>query len=278
MRRRLLPIAVSVLSMVVALGACGDSDDDDGAGGGSGIQTIRIGASPTPHAEILQFVQDELAAKAGLKLDIVEYTDYIQPNVALSEGDLDANYFQHLPYFEAQVAERGYKFDHFPGVHIEPYAAYSDSIDDIADLPEGGRIGVTNDPSNQARALDLLVEADLITLDDTGDEDPTILDVADNPKKLKFVETDPEQLPRSLQDFDLAIINGNYALEGGLNPVTDSLLLESGENNPYANFVAVRAEDLDDPGLVKLDQLLHSAEVRTFITSKWPKGEVLPAF
>ncbi|MCK9900247.1 ABC transporter [Parafrankia colletiae] len=277
MRRRFLPIAVSVLSAALTLGACSNSDDG-GAGGGSGSQPIRIGASPTPHAEILQFVQDELATEAGLKLDIVEYTDYIQPNVALSEGDLDANYFQHLPYYEVQVAERDYDFGHFPGIHIEPYAAYSDSVDDVADLPDGARVGITNDPSNQARALDLLVEADLITLDDTGEEDPTILDVADNPRNLEFVETDPEQLPRSLQDFDLAIINGNYALEGGLNPAADSLLIESGENNPYANFVAVRAEDVDDPRLVKLNELLHSAEVRTFITTRWPKGEVLPAF
>ncbi|MEX5635803.1 MetQ/NlpA family ABC transporter substrate-binding protein [Parafrankia sp. FMc2] len=277
MRRVFLPIAVSVLATTLTLGACSDSDDG-GAGGDSGDRPIRIGASPTPHAEILQFVQDELAAEAGLRLDIVEYTDYIQPNVALSEGDLDANYFQHLPYYEVQVAERGYDFGHFPGIHIEPYAAYSETVDDVADLRDGARVGITNDPSNQARALDLLVGADLITLDDTGEEDPTLLDVADNPKNLEFVETDPEQLPRSLQDFDLAIINGNYALEGGLNPATDSLLIESGEDNPYANFVAVRAEDIDDPRLVRLDELLHSTQVRTFVTTRWPKGEVLPAF
>lgn len=240
------------------------------------VTTITIGASPTPHAEILEFVDAELAPAAGIDLEIVTFDDYVLPNEALAEGDLDANYFQHLPYFESQVEEKGYDFDHFAGVHIEPYGLYSSDLTDLADLPDGADIGITNDPSNQARALDLLVGAGLITLLDTGEEAATILDIDENPHDLSFTETAPEQLVRSLEDLDAAIINGNFALEAGLNPATDSLLLESGEDNPYANFVAVRSEDIDDPALVTLDELLHSAETVAFIEGRWPAGEVLP--
>lgn len=242
------------------------------------LGTIKVGASPTPHARILEFVRDNLAPAAGLGIEIVEFDDYVQPNVQLAEGGLDANYFQHLPYYTSQVTELGYSFDHFEGVHIEPYAAYSKKITDIADLADGAQVGITSDPSNQARALDLLVKAELITLADTGEADATVSDIADNPKNLEFFEAEPAQLPRSLDDVDLAIINGNYALEAGLNPATDSLLLESGEGNPYANFVTVRAEDKAKPALVKLDELLHSAETKAFIEATWPEGEVLAAF
>lgn len=267
----------------LALTACssGDSGSDDAATAGTtenGVTTLKVGASPTPHAEILEFVQDNLAADAGLNLDIVTYDDYVLPNTALSEGDIDANYFQHLPYYTAQVEEQGYDFDHFDGIHIEPYAVYSNKWDDIDAVPDGAKFGITNDPGNQARALDLLAENDLITLADTGDADPTLLDIEDNPKNFEFIETAPESLVRALDDVDLAIINGNYALEAGLNPVEDSLLIESGEDNPYANFLAVRAEDKDNPALVKLDELLHSDEVKGFIEERWPDGEVLPAF
>lgn len=267
----------------LALTACGSSDEGaeneaTAAAAEGGVTTLVVGASPTPHAEILQFVQDELAADAGLDIQIETYDDYVLPNTALAEGDLDANYFQHLPYFESQVEEQGYDFDHFDGVHIEPYALYSSTWQSLDEVPDGAKFGITNDPGNQARALDLLVANDLITLKDTGDADPTLLDIEDNPKGFEFIETAPESLVRALDDVDLAIINGNYALEAGLNPATDSLLIESGEDNPYANFLAVRAEDKDDPALVKLDELLHSDEVRSFIEERWPAGEVLPAF
>ncbi|NHC15780.1 MetQ/NlpA family ABC transporter substrate-binding protein [Motilibacter deserti] len=282
--RKTLTTLAAALSAMALLAACGGDDSEDAAPAAQQTPaaaspvTLKIGASPVPHADILRFVQDNLAKDAGLNLDVVEYTDYIQPNVALSEGDLDGNYFQHLPYLESQEESQGYDFDHFEGVHIEPYAAYSKKIKDVAELPQKGKIGITNDPSNQARALDLLVKAGVITLKDTGDKDPTIFDIESNTKDLEFVETDPEQLPRTLDDFDLAIINGNYALEAGLNPAEDSLLIESGEGNPYSNFLAVRTEDKASPALVKLDELLHSPQVKEFIETKWPSGEVLPAF
>lgn len=280
MKRTVRTAAVLSAAALVMAGCAGGGDDTGASGptqGADGTTTLVVGASPVPHAEILQFVQDELAADAGLELEIREFTDYVLPNTALDEGELDANYFQHLPYFEAQVEANGFDFDHFDGVHIEPYGLYSESVESVDDIPEGGVVGITNDPGNQARALDLLVEGGLITLA-TTDGDPTLLDIEDNPKNLEFVETAPEQLVVSLQDVDAAIINGNYALEAGLNPATDSILLESGEGNPYANFLAVRSEDKADPALVTLDELLRSDEVRAFIEERWPDGEVLPAF
>ena len=273
--------AAAVLSAAaLVMAGCTGGDDtgaSDDATGSNGLTTIVIGASPVPHAEILQFVQDELAADAGLDLDIREFTDYVLPNTALAEGELDANFFQHLPYFEAQVEENGFEFDHFPGVHIEPYGIYSEKVGSVEDIPDGGVVGITNDPGNQARALDLLVEAGLIELAET-DDDPTLLDIAENPKDLELVETAPEQLVVSLPDVDAAIINGNYALEAGLNPAKNAILLESGEDSPYANFVAFRSEDAGDEALAKLDELLRSDEVRAFIEERWPDGEIIAAF
>ncbi|NMR18631.1 MetQ/NlpA family ABC transporter substrate-binding protein [Cellulomonas fimi] len=264
----------------LALTACGSADPagDSPTADADGVTTLVVGASPTPHAEILEFVDSELAADAGLDLEIETFDDYVLPNTALAEGELDANYFQHLPYFESQVEAQGYDFARFEGVHIEPYALYSEKYTSLDAIPDGATIGITNDPGNQPRALDLLVANDLITLEDTGDVEPTLLDIADNPRNLEFIETAPEQLARALQDVDAAIINGNFALEAGLNPATDSLVIESGEDNPYANFLAVRAEDKDNEAIVKLDELLHSPEVKAFIEERWPDGEVIAAF
>lgn len=271
-----------VAAAALTLTACGGSEADPAAApteaAEGGVTTLTVGASPTPHGEILEFVDAELAADAGLDLEIETFDDYVLPNTALAEGDLDANYYQHLPYFESQVEEQGYDFDHFEGVHIEPYALYSEKHTDVEQIPDGATFGITNDPGNQARALDLLVANDLLTLEDTGDALPTLLDIAENPKDFEFIETAPEQLVRALQDVDVAIINGNYALEADLNPATDSLLLESGEDNPYANFLAVRSEDKENEAIVTLDGLLHSPEVKAFIEERWPDGEVLAAF
>lgn len=271
----------------LALAACGSATGSGATSGtaSSGVAAttgavtkLTIGASPVPQAQILQFVQDNLAKGAGLDLKIVTFDDYVLPNTSLAEGDIDANYFQHLPYYESQVKDQGFTFDHFAGIHIEPYAAYSSKYKKIEDVPDGAKLGITNDPGNQARALQLLVKNNLITLKDTGDTPPTLLDVATSTKNFQFVEAAPEQLVRSLQDVDLAIINGNYALQAGLNPATDSLLLESGVDSPYANFLAVRAQDKTNPAIVTLDGLLHSPEVKAFIQKQWPDGGVLPAF
>ncbi|WP_413451783.1 MetQ/NlpA family ABC transporter substrate-binding protein [Georgenia phoenicis] len=273
---------LAVLAGVAALtlAACGDAADDSAeetpAAEGE-VTTIVVGASPTPHAEILEFVQDNLAEDAGFTLETVEYTDYVQPNVQLAEGELDANFFQHLPYFEAEVEEKGYDFTAFEGVHIEPYGVYSDTLTSLDELPDGAQVGVPNDPANQARALQLLAAEGLFTLAEDV-EDPTIFDVADNPKNIELAELEAAQLVRSLQDFDAAVINGNYALEADLNPAEDAIVLESGEGNPYANLLAVRTEDAESEAILALDEALHSDEVRDFITERWPAGEIIAAF
>lgn len=273
--------AAAVLSVsALALSGCGlmKGDAEGPTENGDGITKITVGASPTPHAKILEYVDKELAPEAKLDLDIKTFDDYVQPNVQLSEGTLDANYFQHLPYYEEQVEDRGYDFAHYDGIHIEPFALYSDSVKDIKDLPEGGQIGINNDPSNQGRALQLLADNDVITLKKGKDAtNATILDVEDNPKDLEFKETDAAQLARSLQDLDAAIINGNYAIEADLS-LDDALAVEEAKDNPYANFLAVQKANEDNAGLKKLDELLHSPEVKAYIEETWPQGEVLPAF
>lgn len=271
--------AVAAVS-VLALAACGSDDGADaestGAAGSSATGPLRVAATAVPHADLLAFVDAELAADAGLDLEIVEFDDYAIGNRWLAEDEVDANYFQHQPYLDAQEADFGYELTAFEGVHVEPYAAFSESVTDVADLPDGALVGITDDGSNQARALDLLAEADLIELPDVEGE-ITVFDIEENPKDLQFVETDPAQLPRSLADFDLAILNGNYFLEAGLS-VQDALLVEDAEESPYANFLTARDDNADDERIVLLDELLRSDEVRAYIEETWPQGDVLPAF
>lgn len=264
----------------LGLTACGlvKGDAEGPATDDKGITKITVGASPTPHAKILEYVDKELAPTAKIDLEIKTFDDYIQPNVQLSEGTLDVNYYQHLPYYEEQVEDRGYDFAHFKGIHIEPFALYSDTIKDVKDLKSGAQIGVNNDPSNQGRALQLLADHDVISLKDGKDAtNATIFDIKDNPKKLKFKETDPAQLARSLKDLDAAVINGNYAIEADLS-TKDALLLEDGKDSPYANFLAVKKGNESNEGITKLDELLHSPEVKKYIEKTWPNGEVQPAF
>lgn len=243
------------------------------------LTKIVVGASPVPHAQILEFVKENLAADAGLEIEIKDYQDYVQPNVALQDKAIDANFFQHIPYFDTEVADKGYTFDRGEGVHIEPYGIYSDTITSLDDLPDGAVVGVVNDPSNQGRALKLLAANDLITLDDSV-ENPTIFDIKDNPKNLTFKEAEAPVVPSLLPSVDIAIINGNYALESGLTPSKDAIYLESGVDNPYSNILAWNSEaDADTIAAVKkLDELLHSDEVRQYIEETWADGAVQPAF
>lgn len=280
MRKALSLVAASAAASL-ALTGCGGSQADPGAVEAldpANPVTLNVGASPQPHARILEFVQENLVEGTGIELEITEFDDYTTPNIALSDGDLDANYFQHLPYFESQVEGQGYEFAHGEGVHIEPYAAFSKKHENIADVPDGGRVAITNDPSNQARALTLLQEAGL--LENIG-EDASVLALTEdqNPQGLEFVENQPELLLNDLQDpsVDLAIINGNYILDAGLS-TTDALVVESVENNPYANFLAWKASSEGDARIEKLEELLHSPEVKAFIEEEWPSGDVAPAF
>ncbi|MCZ2813497.1 MULTISPECIES: MetQ/NlpA family ABC transporter substrate-binding protein [unclassified Modestobacter] len=265
--------AAAAVATALALSACGGGTAELSAED----EPLQVGASPVPHAEILRFVDDELADEAGLDLEIVEFTDYVQPNVALDDGSIDANYFQTVPYLEEQEANAGYDFTALEPVHIEPLGIYSDSLTDLAALPDGATVAIPNDPTNAGRALRLLAANDLITLADTGDAAPTALDVEGNPKNLQIQEIEAAQLPRSLVDVDAAVINGNYAIDADLSPAEDALALEEAEGNPNANLVVVRAGTEDDERIGQLEELLHSDEVRTFIEENYG-GAVIPAF
>lgn len=236
---------------------------------------VTVGASPVPHAKILEFVQQNLAAKAGIELKIVEFDDYVQPNEALASGELDANYFQHLPYLEDQIKDKGYKFDHGLGVHIEPYAVFSSEHKAISEVPDGASIAITNDASNQYRGLKLLADNGLLA-NLTADSTVVSLTPEQNPRGFKFIENQPEVIVQQLDDpaVDLAFVNGNFILTAGL-AAKDALLVEKVENNPYANLPVWRSDNTN-PGVAKLEELLHSTEVADFIGQTWPSGDVIP--
>jgi D-methionine transport system substrate-binding protein len=280
--RKSLTLLATGIAAALALTGCGGSTapsaESTQALDPAKPVTITVGASPVPQAKILEFLNQDLAPKAGLKLDIKEIEDYQTPNTALSDGSLDANYYQHLPWFEDQVKTKGYKFGHGEGVHIEPYAAFSEKVKDISEIKDGAKIAITNDPSNQVRALRVLEKAGLVK-DIKDDSSVVALTDEQNPKKLKFSENQPELLINDLKDpsVDLALINGNFILKAGLS-TQDALAVESTENNPYANFLAWREESKDDPRIKKLDELLHSPEVKAFIEKEWPNGDVTVAF
>ncbi|TQN37838.1 D-methionine transport system substrate-binding protein [Blastococcus colisei] len=266
-------LATVATATLLGLTACGGGDAELSAAD----EPLSVGASPVPHAEILRFIDEELADDAGLDLEIVEFTDYVQPNVALDDGSIDANYFQTVPYLEEQEANAGYDFTALDPVHIEPLGIYSASLDDLADLPDGATVAIPNDPTNAARALRLLEANDLLTLADTGEAAPTAIDIAENPKNLEIQQVEAAQLPRSLADVDAAVINGNYAIDADLSPADDALALEEADGNPNANLLVVRSGDEDDERITQLEELLHSAEVRQFIEDTYA-GAVLPAF
>jgi D-methionine transport system substrate-binding protein len=272
---RTLLIALSALVAVLVLAACGGSDSKSS----SADAPLKVGASPVPHAQILDYIAKNLAPQAGLKLQVVSYDDYVQPNVALQEGKLDVNYFQHKPYLAQQVKDNpAYKdFVALAPEHLEPLGIYSKKVKDVQAVKQGGTVTLSNDPANEARGLKLLQQAGLITLKPGAGLDATPADVASNVKGLKFKTIAPANLPRTLADADLAIINGNYAIEAKLDPATDALVLESPKDNPYANLLVARKDDVSDPRVKKLEQLLHSAQVKKYIEDTY-KGSVIPAF
>ncbi|GLY22879.1 MetQ/NlpA family ABC transporter substrate-binding protein [Micromonospora sp. NBRC 101691] len=274
MRRRLPSLIIAAL--VLAVTACGSGTDDTGTSTPTDA-ALKVGVSPVPHGEILTYVRDNLAEKAGLELEIVEFTDYVQPNRALADGQLDANYFQHVPYLDEEKAAKGYRFTALEPVHIEPLGVYSKKVDSLADLPAKGVVAIPNDPSNSGRALSLLANNGVITLREGAGVKATTRDIVDNPKQLEFRELEAAQLPRSLDDTAAAVVNGNYAIDAGLTPATDALALEKGDGNPYANLLVVRDGGDSDPRVRKLEELLHSAEVKTFIGDRY-KGSVTTAF
>ena len=230
---------------------------------------VSVGATPVPHAELLNLIKDDLAAQ-GITLRVVEFTDYVQPNVAVLSGDLDANFFQHIPYLDSNEEWSAKLISAF-GVHVEPFGLYSVKHKDINALPNGASIAIPNDPSNGGRALLLLQAKGLITLRDGAGLTATSRDITGNPKNFRFQELEAAQLPRSLQDVDAATINGNYALDAGLNPVQDSLIIE-GADSPYVNIVVVQKGNENDPRIVALKNALLSQKVKDYINNTYNGG------
>ncbi|MFV0284214.1 MAG: MetQ/NlpA family ABC transporter substrate-binding protein [Castellaniella sp.] len=236
---------------------------------------LSVAATPVPHAELLEFVKPDLA-KEGVDLDIKVFTDYVQPNLQVSDKQIDVNFFQHQPYLDSFNKEHDTRLVSVGLVHVEPFGAYSQKIKDIKDLKDGAQIAIPNDPSNGARALLLLQKQGLIKLKDPTNILATARDVSENPRHLKFRELEAATLPRVLPDVDVALINTNYALEAGLNPVKDALFIED-KNSPYANLVVTRADRKDDPAIRKLIAALQTDKVRNYILEHY-KGAIVPAF
>ncbi|MEN8652894.1 MetQ/NlpA family ABC transporter substrate-binding protein [Streptomyces sp. 21So2-11] len=282
MRKNLKITAAAAASAALALGltACGTASDPgsktESGGKADESKALVVAASPTPHADILNYVKDNLAEKNGLKLTVKEFTDYVLPNTATQSGEVDANYFQHKPYLDDFNKKKGTTIVPVVNVHLEPLALYSKKAKDLKAIKSGQTVAIPNDTTNEGRALKLLAENGLITLKDGAGQDAKLSDIADK-KGLEFKELEAATLPRALDDVDAAIINGNYAIEADLDPAKDSLAIEKAEGNPYANFLAVKKGNETDARVQKLAKLLNSDEVKKFIDEKYD-GKVVPAF
>ncbi|MFE3048669.1 MetQ/NlpA family ABC transporter substrate-binding protein [Streptomyces albidoflavus] len=274
MRKTLLTAAAGALTLGLTLTACGSGSGPDDASGAEG--PLVVGATPTPAGEILEYVRKNLAKDAGLDLDIKEFTDYVLPNTALQEGTLDANLYQHKPYLDEFNQSKDTELVALDEIYLPPTGVYSEKVKDIADLRKGATVAVPNDVTNEGRALNLLAEEGLIELKKGAGADASPSDIAKNPKNITIKELDPAQLPRSLSDVDAAAINNNFALDAGLSPREDAILLEKAKDNPYNNVLAVKKGNENDPRVKKLAELLTSPEVKKFIEDTY-KGSVIPA-
>ena len=242
----------------------------------SAADRLVIAATPVPHAEILEFVKPMLA-KEGVELEVKVFTDYVQPSMQTNEKRVDGNFFLHQPYLdEFKKKQKNDIQTVVAKVHVEPLGAYSGKHKAVADIPDGGTVAIPNDPSNSGRALLLMAKNGLITLKDLNNISATQKDIAENPKKLKIRELEAATLPRILNQVDLAVINTNYAIEAGLNPLKDSLFIEDA-SSPYANLLVAREDNADSPAMKKLAAMLNSPEVKQFLAERY-KGAVVPAF
>jgi D-methionine transport system substrate-binding protein len=265
MQRRLmirLAAALGAATLFASTGALAD-------------ETIKVGVTGGPHEQVMEVVK-QVAAKNGLTIKIVEFSDYVQPNAALAGGDLDANSYQHEPYLDAQVKDRGYKLIKIADTVTFPMGIYSKKVKSLAALPQGAKIAVPNDPTNGGRALLLLQKQGLIKLRADAGLKATPLDIVENPRKLKIVELDAAQIPRSLDDVDAAAINTNFAMEAGLKPKQDAIAMED-PKGPYVNILAIREADRNKPWVAKLVAAYHSSEVKQFIEAKFG-GAVIAAW
>ena len=283
-KQHIKPLAgiVAAAGLALALTACGGNSGAATTAAASSSaasdNVITVGASPSPHAEILEAIKPELEAQ-GYELKVVEYSDYVQPNVALSEGDLDANYFQHLPYLENYNTENGTDLASAGAIHFEPMGLYAGKSSDITNVPDGAKIAVPSDATNEARALLLLQDQGVIKLTDGVGLEATANDIVENPHNVELVEVEAAAVPRSLQDVDFGVINGNYALSAGLD--TSATLASEGADSEaaqtYANIIAVRSGDENSEKTQALLKALTSDTARKFIEDTY-KGSVTPVF
>ncbi|MDQ0415879.1 D-methionine transport system substrate-binding protein [Croceifilum oryzae] len=263
MKKRWLVALITVISLLAV--ACGGKKEES---------TLTVGASQVPHAEILEHIKPQLE-KEGVKLNVKVFQDYVLPNKAVEEGQLDANFFQHVPWLETTNKEKGYHIVKVAGVHIEPMGAYSKKWKEVAQIPNGATVTLPNDPSNFKRSLQLLEAKGLIKLD-SPDGEKTLQSIKENPKKLQFKQLEAAMLPRTIGEVDLAVINTNYALQAKLNPIKDALFIED-KNSPYVNILAAKQGNENKDALKKLSKVLTSPEVKKFIDEKY-KGAVVAAF
>ena len=260
-------------------GACAKKTDGMSSkvlSGVEGKQVLKVGATPEPHAEMLKLISKDLQNE-GVRLEIIEFTDYVTPNAALESGQIDANFFQHIPYLQSFNEEQGTHLVSAGGVHIEPLALYSKKYSALEQLSDGAVIAIPNDPTNEGRSLLLLQSAQLIRLKENAGIAATPADIAENPKKLKFREIEAASLPRVLDDTDAAVINGNYAIPAGLSAAQNGLFVE-GSDSPYVNVVAVKKENENDERIAALMQALRSEQIAAFIAERYPNGEVVKVF
>lgn len=275
--KKIFALITALAVATLALAGCGNSSTPaSSSSAASGSKTLKVGATAVPHAEILEVVKPILE-KEGITLDIVEFNDYVQPNLALNDKELDANFFQHEPYLNNFMEEhKEVKLKNVLGVHIEPMGIYSKKIKDLKDLKDGAMIAIPNDPTNGGRALLLLQKAGLLKLKDGVNEKATVQDIAENPHNFKFQEVEPAQVPRTLDDVAAAVINTNYAMQVNLVPTKDALFMED-STSPYVNILVVREGDENRPEIQALIKALKSPEVKDFINEHY-KGAVVPAF
>jgi len=267
--KKTIAITLIVLVCVTALFASGAKE-------AQGLTTLKVGATPEPHAAFLNLVKEELKAE-GVNLEVIEFTDYVTPNKALEEGQIDANYFQHIPYLESFNTEQGYHLVNAGGIHIEPIALYSNNYKTVDSLPVGGSIAIPNDPTNGGRALLLLQSVGLITLKADAGISATPLDIESNPHNIKFKEIEAASLPRVLADVDAAVINGNYAIPAGLKANVDGLAVE-GSDSPYVNVVAVKEGNENNAAVKALVKALQSDTIKDYVAATYPNGEVVVVF
>ena len=267
-------LAAFGLATTVLFTACGGGGEQNGAN--KNAATIKIGATPVPHAEMLEEITPALKEK-GITLEIVPFNDYVQPNIALNDKELDANFFQHEPYLNDFVKEhKEMNLVNAAGVHVEPMGVYSKKISKLDELADGATVSIPNDPTNGGRALILLEKAGLLKLKDGVKETATVNDIVENTKNLKITEVEAAQLPRTLEDVDISVINTNFAMNADLNPVKDALFMED-KTSPYVNIVVVRNGDENREEIKTLINELHSEKMKKFIEEKY-KGAIVPAF